>query len=338
MEFRQLGQSSLRLAPLVLGGNVFGWNVDAKTSFAILDAFVDAGFNAIDTADSYSRWAPGHVGGESETIIGKWLKASGKRDKVVIATKFGEDMGEGRSTRKGYMQRAAAASLRRLQTDHIDLYQTHFDDEVTPVEETMAGFAQLIAEGNVRAAGASNITPERFAESLTPVSGSACRATRACSRFTICPTAANSKPAMKRSADGRPSASSPTTALPPVSSPANTTPPPMPMATRARPAPEKIPERARQPHSRRHRQGGGQARDDLRPGGAGLADRPHHGADRVRHQPRPARRYPQGAAAQALGGGYGDTERGRRLIQEAEQPSAFSLSYHGAHSTRLVSR
>jgi aryl-alcohol dehydrogenase-like predicted oxidoreductase len=166
MEFRQLGQSSLRIAPLVLGGNVFGWNVDAKTSFAILDAFVDAGFNAIDTADSYSRWAPGHLGGESETIIGKWLKASGKRDKVVIASKFGEDMGEGRSTRKDYMRRAAPASLRRLQTDRIDLYQTHFDDEMTPVEETMAGFAQLIAEGKVRAAGASNITPERFTESL----------------------------------------------------------------------------------------------------------------------------------------------------------------------------
>jgi len=166
MEFRQLGESSLRVAPLVLGGNVFGWNVDAKTSFAILDAFVDAGFNAIDTADSYSRWAPGHVGGESETIIGKWLKASGKRDKVVIATKFGEDMGEGRSTRKGYIQRAAAASLRRLQVDHIDLYQTHFDDEATPVEETMAGFGQLVAEGKVGAAGASNITPERFTESL----------------------------------------------------------------------------------------------------------------------------------------------------------------------------
>jgi aryl-alcohol dehydrogenase-like predicted oxidoreductase len=156
----------LRIAPLVLGGNVFGWNVDARTTFTILDAFIDAGFTAIDTADSYSRWAPGHVGGESETLIGKWLKQSGKRDKVVIATKFGEDMGEGRSTRKDYMKRAAEASLRRLGTDRIDLYQTHFDDEVTPVEETMAGFAELIEAGKVRAAGASNITPERFQESL----------------------------------------------------------------------------------------------------------------------------------------------------------------------------
>jgi len=166
MDLRQLGRSDLRIAPLVLGGNVFGWNVDEKTSFAILDVFTDAGFNAIDTADSYSRWAPGHMGGESETIIGRWLKRSGKRDKVVLLTKFGEDMGEGRSTKKDYMQRAAAASLRRLQTERIDLYQTHFDDEVTPVEETMAGFAQLISEGKVRAAGASNLSPERFAASL----------------------------------------------------------------------------------------------------------------------------------------------------------------------------
>ena len=166
MDLRQLGRSDLRIAPLVLGGNVFGWNVDEKTSFAILDVFTDAGFNAIDTADSYSRWAPGHMGGESETIIGRWLRRSGKRDKVVLLTKFGEDMGEGRSTKKDYMQRAAAASLRRLQTERIDLYQTHFDDEVTPVEETMAGFAQLISEGKVRAAGASNLSPERFAASL----------------------------------------------------------------------------------------------------------------------------------------------------------------------------
>src|SRR6202142_4303842 len=129
METRRLGQSDLHIAPLMLGGNVFGWNVDEVTSFALLDAFTDAGFNAIDTADSYSRWVPGHPGGESETIIGKWLKRSGKRAKVVIATKVGEDMGEGRSLKKDYVIRACEASLRRLQTDRIDLYQTHFDDE-----------------------------------------------------------------------------------------------------------------------------------------------------------------------------------------------------------------
>ncbi len=159
MDKRRLGQSDLHLAPLMLGGNVFGWNVDETTSFDILDAFVDAGFNAIDTSDSYSRWVPGHPGGESETIIGNWLKKSGKRDKVLIATKVGEDMGEGRSLRKEYILRECEASLRRLQTDHIDLYQTHFDDEVTPPEETMQAYAMLIAAGKVRAIGASNMSP-----------------------------------------------------------------------------------------------------------------------------------------------------------------------------------
>lgn len=166
MNLRPLGRSGLSMAPLMLGGNVFGWNVDAATSGAILDAFVDAGFNAVDTADSYSRWAPGHMGGESEIVIGKWLKASGKRDKVVIATKVGEDMGEGRSLRREYILRACEASLRRLQTDHIDLYQSHFDDEVTPVEETMEAFAQLIRQGKVRVAGASNVSPARLEASL----------------------------------------------------------------------------------------------------------------------------------------------------------------------------
>src|SRR5882672_4628665 len=166
MEFRRLGQSDLHIAPLVLGGNVFGWNVDEPTSFALLDAFVDAGFNAVDTADSYSRWVPGHAGGESETIIGNWLKTSGKRDEVLIATKLGEDMGEGRSLKKDYILRECEASLRRLQTDRIDLYQTHFDDEVTPPEETMQAYAQLIATGKVRAIGASNMSPARLKASL----------------------------------------------------------------------------------------------------------------------------------------------------------------------------
>ena len=167
MERRRLGQSDLHIAPLLLGGNVFGWNVDEKTSFAILDAFADAGFNAIDTSDSYSRWVPGHPGGESETIIGNWLKKSGKRGKVLIATKVGEDMGEGRSLKKDYILRECEASLRRLQTDCIDLYQTHFDDEVTPPEETMQAYAQLIAAGKVRAIGASNMSPTRLLASLT---------------------------------------------------------------------------------------------------------------------------------------------------------------------------
>ena len=166
MQLRQLGHSDLRVAPLMFGGNVFGWTADEKTSFAILDAFVDAGFNGIDTADSYSRWAPGHKGGESETIIGNWLKTSGKRGKVVIATKVGADMGEGRNVRKDYILRAAEASLKRLQIDTIDLYQTHWDDDVTPVEETLAAYAQLVKDGKVRVIGASNLTPARLTASL----------------------------------------------------------------------------------------------------------------------------------------------------------------------------
>jgi aryl-alcohol dehydrogenase-like predicted oxidoreductase len=166
MEKRSLGHSDIRIAPLVLGGNVFGWNVDEKASFAILDAFIDAGFNAIDTADTYSRWAPGHTGGESETVIGNWLKRSGKRAKVVIATKIGNDMGEGKCLRKDYVLRAAEACLRRLQVDCIDLLQTHFDDEVTPVEETLGAYAQLIAQGKVRAIGASNKSLDRLKASL----------------------------------------------------------------------------------------------------------------------------------------------------------------------------
>ena len=166
MEKRRLGQSDLHLAPLMLGGNVFGWTIDEKTSFGILDAFVDAGFNAVDTSDSYARWIPGSPGGESETIIGNWLKRSGKRNNVLIATKVGEDMGEGRSLKKDYILRECEASLQRLQTDRIDLYQTHFDDEVTPPEETMHAYAQLIAAGKVRAIGASNISPARLKASL----------------------------------------------------------------------------------------------------------------------------------------------------------------------------
>jgi aryl-alcohol dehydrogenase-like predicted oxidoreductase len=166
MELRRLGRSDLHIAPIMLGGNVFGWNADEKTSFALLDAFTAAGFNAIDTANSYSRWVPGHKGGESETIIGNWIKRSGKRDKVVIATKVGSDMGDGLSLKKDAILRHAEDSLKRLQTDRIDLYQTHFDDMSTAPEETLAAYAQLIAQGKVRAIGASNIRVARLTESL----------------------------------------------------------------------------------------------------------------------------------------------------------------------------
>lgn len=166
MDLRRLGQSDIHIAPLMLGGNVFGWNVDQATSSALLDAFIDAGFNAIDTADTYSRWVMGHKGGESETVIGNWLKTSGKRAKVVIATKVGSDMGEGKTVRKDYVLRAAEGCLKRLHVDCIDLLQTHFDDEVTPPEETMAAYAQLIAQGKVRVIGASNMSVARLKASL----------------------------------------------------------------------------------------------------------------------------------------------------------------------------
>ncbi|WP_020601612.1 aldo/keto reductase [Spirosoma spitsbergense] len=167
MEKRIIGSSDLSVAPLAFGGNVFGWTADESTSFQLLDAFVEAGFNLIDTADVYSHWVPGNKGGESETIIGNWLKKSGKRDQVIIATKLGAEMAPNKKgLSKQYMLREVEASLQRLQTDYIDLYQSHYDDLDTPVEETLDGFGQLIKEGKVRIIGASNYTPERLKQSL----------------------------------------------------------------------------------------------------------------------------------------------------------------------------
>ncbi|MGA0573079.1 aldo/keto reductase [Variovorax sp. VNK109] len=167
MKYRELGRSGLQVSPLTFGGNVFGWTVDEATSFSLLDGWLDAGFNTIDTADVYSRWAPGHTGGESETIIGKWLKQSGKRDRVVLATKVGMDMGDGKvGLKPAYIRQAVDDSLRRLQTDHIDLYQSHKDDETTPLEETLGAYADLIKAGKVRAIGASNYSAPRLKEAL----------------------------------------------------------------------------------------------------------------------------------------------------------------------------
>lgn len=167
MQKRQLGTTDLKVYPITFGGNVFGWTINEKTSFEILDAFTGAGFNFIDTADVYSRWAQGNQGGESEIIIGNWIKKSGNRNNVIIATKVGADMGSGkRDLSKKYILKAAEDSLRRLQTDHIDLYQTHWDDETTPIEETLDAYAQLIKEGKVLHIGASNLSPERLKASL----------------------------------------------------------------------------------------------------------------------------------------------------------------------------
>ncbi len=167
MEKRQLGNTNLHVYPITFGGNVFGWTIDEKQSFEILDAFIGAGFNFIDTADVYSRWAPGNQGGESETIIGNWMKKKGNRGDVIIATKVGSDMGSGKKgLAKKYILQAVEDSLQRLQTDYIDLYQTHFDDESTPIEETLEAYQQLIKEGKVLHVGASNLSPERLKASL----------------------------------------------------------------------------------------------------------------------------------------------------------------------------
>ncbi|ANN78716.1 aldo/keto reductase [Bordetella flabilis] len=167
MQQRQLGRSGLSVPPLAFGGNVFGWTVGETDAYSLLDAMVDAGLNFIDTADVYSRWAPGNRGGESEVIIGRWLARSGKRDKVVLATKVGMEMGPGaRGLAPAYIARAVEDSLARLQTDYIDLYQSHRDDADTPLADTLAAYGKLRDQGKIRAIGASNYTPARLSEAL----------------------------------------------------------------------------------------------------------------------------------------------------------------------------
>ena len=165
MRKRRIGHSQLQVAPLMFGGNVFGWTADEATSFSILDAFVDAGLDFIDTADVYSAWAPGHQGGESETVIGKWFRKSGKRDRVVLATKVSKH-----PQRKGLsaanIQAAVEDSLRRLQTDYIDIYFSHDDDSATPLAETLGAYQRLIEAGKVRVIGASNYSGARVEEAL----------------------------------------------------------------------------------------------------------------------------------------------------------------------------
>ena len=167
MQLRPLGQSGLNVSPLCFGGNVFRWTVDERQSFSLLDAWLDAGFNFIDTADVYSRWAPGHTGGESETVIGRWLAQGGRRDRVVIATKVGMDMGDGKvGLKPARIREAVEASLRRLQVDCIDLYQSHKDDPDTPLADTLGELGRLVDEGKVRAIGASNYSAARLSEAL----------------------------------------------------------------------------------------------------------------------------------------------------------------------------
>lgn len=167
MEKRELGKSGIKVVPFCFGGNVFGWTADEKTSFTLLDAFVDSGFDFVDTADVYSKWVPGNTGGDSEKIIGNWLKQGGKRDKIVLATKVGKPMADDKKgLSKAYIIKAVEDSLKRLQTDYIDLYQSHEDDTNTSLAETMETFNSLIKQGKIRAIGASNYGADRFKEAL----------------------------------------------------------------------------------------------------------------------------------------------------------------------------
>lgn len=167
MQLRTVGRSGIEIPPLMIGGNVFGWTADEATSFHILDACFDAGFNTIDTADIYSVFVPGHRGGESETVIGRWLKRHGRRDRVIIATKVGMEMAPGKTglSRK-HIVATVEESLQRLQTDYIDIYFAHQDDPLTPLNETLGAFADLIQQGKVRTIGASNYSAARLRDAL----------------------------------------------------------------------------------------------------------------------------------------------------------------------------
>ncbi|MEJ2801835.1 aldo/keto reductase [Comamonadaceae bacterium PP-2] len=168
LPLKELGRSGLQVSPLAFGGNVFGWTADPAQSFRLLDAWLEAGFNFVDTADVYSRWVPGHQGGESETLIGQWLaQGGGRRERVVLATKVGMDLGEGRvGLRPAHIRQSIDASLTRLRTDHVDLYQSHQDDADVPIEDVLGTYADLIKAGKVRAVGASNFTAARLAQAL----------------------------------------------------------------------------------------------------------------------------------------------------------------------------
>lgn len=167
MEKVRIGSTDLQIAPINLGGNVFGWTLDEKESFSLLDTFSEQGFNFIDTADTYSWWVEGHKGGESETILGNWMKDRAKRSEIIVATKVGsENRDHPNDISMRYILRSAEESLKRLQTDYIDLYYTHFDDKITPIEETLSAYEKLIKEGKVRYIAASNLSPERLIKSL----------------------------------------------------------------------------------------------------------------------------------------------------------------------------
>ena len=234
MQKRRLGRTDLSIAPLVLGGNVFGWTADEKTSFDLLDRFADAGLNAIDTADVYSRWITGNKGGESETIIGKWMKSRGNRDEVVVITKVGSEMGHGKKDLSAaYIEEAIDASLNRLQIDIIDLYLSHWPDPATPYEETLGAYQKLLAKGKIRESAPPISMPASSAPRSMSQAFETCRAMTCCSRNTISMTVLPSKDRCRRCASRRISASSPISRSPRGFSPASTAAKPISAKARA---------------------------------------------------------------------------------------------------------
>jgi aryl-alcohol dehydrogenase-like predicted oxidoreductase len=316
MQKRKLGRSSLEVSPVAFGGNIFGWTVDEPPSFKLLDAVAAAGINFIDTADIYSKWAPGNKGGESETILGKWLKRSGLRRQMIVATKVGMEMApDKKGLARVYVMRAVEDSLRRLQTDYIDLYQSHIDDPSVPLEETLAAFSQLIAQGKVRAIGASNYGTDRLARAL--------EASREhdYARYECLQPSYNLYDRADYEAKLEPLCAKEGLGVIPYFSLASgflTGKLPLgsrPGQKRSRPRGQEVPHRPRPPHLAGAGPSGRRPRGRSRPGGAGLAYGPfeHHGSHRQRHQPRAAHRPRRGHQAQAGSLGHCPSRPGQRL-------------------------
>ena len=326
MQLRQLGHTDLHIAPLVFGGNVFGWTADKAASFALLDRLAEAGLNAIDTADIYSNWVPGHQGGESETIIGEWLKTSGKRGSTIIITKVGGHVGGKISgLAANYIAGACDASLKRLGVETIDLYLSHFPDPDTPYEETLGAFEKLKKAGKIRWFGASNLDAAQLRASLDAGQGRGPAALRSsCSRNTTSTTSPASTGRCATSASPSRSASSPISASPRASSAANTAARPTSGKARAAAASKPISNPRGFAHSRRARPDRGAARRQTRRGGAGLDDAPQRASPR-RSPARPTcsklESLIKAAIAELDRDGHGHARRGqrRRLIVRARR-------------------
>ena len=323
MQLRRLGRTDLSIAPLVLGGNVFGWTADKKASFAVLDRFAAAGLNAIDTADVYSAWVPGNSGGESETIIGEWMKARGNRSRIIVVTKVGSPMGPGKEGLKAaYIEEAVEASLRRLQTDAIDLYLSHWPDMATPFDETLGAYQRLIEKGKIRWCGASNLNVALLEAALAAAkaqrrpalrSPAAGIQSRRPSRVRIRP-----RRALRARGDRRRHLFQPRQGLPLGQIPQRRG----PRQQRARGRGQGLSQSARISHPRRAREGRrepqGQAGGSRARLGHGEARR--HRADRKRHLGRAGRQPRPRDRAQAHAGRHGGARHGERALSARHRP------------------